>query len=148
MISYILNFRLSIPFTRKIFFNQAISQEFVIPINAHKINIYYNPITVIESNNSILPTQYRLHQSYPNPFKPTTTIKYSVPPLLGGAGGGLVTLKIFDTLGREIQTLVNKIQQPGTYKVKFNGEGLPSGIYIYKLIAGTASFTRKMMLVE
>lgn len=57
-------------------------------------------------------------------------------------------LVVYDILGKEVATLVNKEQAPGTYEVKFNGEGLPSGIYIYKLIAGSYSSAKKMILLR
>ncbi len=115
-------------------------------------------ILPVRTENS-LPVTYRLYQNYPNPFNPSTTIKYSIPktPLnppfaKGGKTGGFVTLKIYDVLGREISTLVNKEQAPGTYSVTFNAQyaasELPSGIYFYTLRAGGFVQTRKMILLK
>ena len=84
------------------------------------------------------PTEFKLEQNYPNPFNPSTTIKYSIAkfPLLGGDGrGGLVTIKVYDILGREVTTLVNKVQKPGNYEVKFNASELASGLYFYRITA-------------
>ena len=113
----------------------------------------YNPsgITNVESQKEI-PKTYSLFQNYPNPFNPTTTIKYSIPTSSSLAKGrteeGFVTLKVYDVLGREIKTLVNKKQSPGTYTVEFNAANLPSGLYFYKLTAGSFSQTKKMLLLK
>ncbi len=97
---------------------------------------------------------FSLSQNYPNPFNPSTKIKYHIPlgdsPLLGGARGGFVTLKIYDVLGNEVATLVNEYKPAGSYEVEFNpasGIRYPaSGIYFYRLIAGSFTQTRKMIL--
>ncbi len=102
--------------------------------------------------NTELPGRFELLQNYPNPFNPTTTIKYSIPtssPLAKGrTEEGFVTLKVYDVLGREIKTLVNKKQSPGNYTVEFNAANLPSGLYFYKLTAGSFSQTKKMILMK
>ncbi|MFH1196096.1 MAG: T9SS type A sorting domain-containing protein [bacterium] len=98
--------------------------------------------------------KYSLSQNYPNPFNPTTKIKFTIPltvnPLLGGARGGstLVTLKIYNVLGREIRTLINEEKSPSNYEVTFNGEGLPSGVYFYSLQTGDFHQVRKMLLLK
>ena len=112
-------------------------------------------VPVNEETNKF-PNKFLLSQNYPNPFNPTTTIKYSVstPPQLSpsqGEGvreGSLVSLKIYDILGREVQTLVNKKQKPGIYKVEFNASDLPSGVYLYKLKAGSYVQVKKMILLK
>ncbi len=71
-------------------------------------------------------TTYALSQNYPNPFNPSTIINYQIPE------DGLVTLKIYDVLGREIKTLVNEQKTTGRYEVKFNASTLASGVYIYQ----------------
>lgn len=107
----------------------------------------YNLITSLEADKTLLSKEYRLEQNYPNPFNPNTVISYTI-----GTGQlavrSNVELKVYDILGKEIQTLVNKTQQPGTYKVEFSGAGLPSGIYVYKLTAGAKSLSRKMLLLK
>ena len=86
----------------------------------------------------------RNHSRYfrisPNPFNPSTTIRYTLPK------SSEVTLTIYDLLGREITTLVNKTQTPGEYSVLWNGQGHPSGIYICHLQAGNFTETRKLVL--
>jgi hypothetical protein len=100
----------------------------------------------------IAPVTFSLEQNYPNPFNPSTKIKYTIPetgnPLLGGARGGSVTLKVFDILGNEVATLLNEEQEPGVYEVEFNANGLPSGIYFYKLTAGEYNQTQKMIYLK
>ncbi len=100
---------------------------------------------VIEVNLN-LPDKFELKQNYPNPFNPATIIKYTIPK------SQQVQLTVYDVLGKEVATLVNEKQQAGLYKVLFNAEsingGLPSGIYIYKLQAGSYVQTRKMLLMK
>jgi hypothetical protein len=101
------------------------------------------------------PKVFALEQNYPNPFNPSTTIKYTV----GGAGDlGLGTsrtkLVVYDLLGRQVQVLVDEQQQPGNYEVTFDGAGLASGVYIYRMTArlpsqaGSFVQMRKMILVK
>ncbi len=94
-----------------------------------------------------LPTQFLLNQNYPNPFNPSTVISYNIPIV------GNVTLKVYDILGNEIVTLVDKYQQPGKYSVQFNVEtlhatSLPSGVYFYRLTAGNFSETKKLIFMK
>ena len=86
--------------------------------------------------------QYRLGTNYPNPFNPSTRIKFDVP------SSKFVTLKVFDVLGREVATLVNEVKQPGSYMVTFSAEGLASGVYFYRMQAGNFAATRKLMLLR
>lgn len=85
---------------------------------------------------------FYLSQNYPNPFNPTTIIEYSIP------NNEHVILKVFDILGREVATLVNEQKSAGTYKVNFNAENLPSGVYIYKLSSGNYTTSRKMLMIK
>ena len=95
------------------------------------------------------PEKFELSQNYPNPFNPATTITYSIPQTGVGSKHALtVQLKIYDVLGREVATLVNKHQSPGRYTVKFNASKLNSGIYFYKLQAGDYTQVKRMMLVK
>ena len=95
-----------------------------------------------------------MYPNYPNPFNPTTKIKYLIPnsesPLLGGTRGGLVQLKIYDILGNEIAILVNEEKQPDIYEVEFDASkyNLCSGIYFYSIKAGSFSQTRKLVLIK
>jgi hypothetical protein len=87
-------------------------------------------------------TDYALDQNYPNPFNPVTTISYALPQ------DGLVLLKIYDALGREVSTLVNEFKQTGRYAATLDASKLSSGVYLYKLTSGKYSATKKMMLVK
>jgi hypothetical protein len=100
-------------------------------------------ITSVEesgSNNFI--TNFKLEQNYPNPFNPTTKIVYEL------GEQQFVTLKVFDSLGKEVITLVNKQQYEGSYEVEFSGKGLPSGVYYYQLITKKNFVTKKMILIK
>ena len=83
-----------------------------------------------------------MNQNYPNPFNPVTRISYSIPE------NAFTTLKVYDILGNEIRTLVNRELQAGSYEVEFDGSDLPSGVYIYKLISGKFVKTLKMNLLK
>jgi hypothetical protein len=100
----------------------------------------------IISVNSLAPNGFVLGQNYPNPFNPSTNIHYS----LGNAG--VVLLKIYNLLGSEVVTLVNKYQEAGSYTVKFNTNqgkfNLPSGLYFYRLQAGSFISVKKMILMK
>ncbi|NCS82685.1 MAG: T9SS type A sorting domain-containing protein, partial [Ignavibacteria bacterium] len=85
---------------------------------------------------------YSLESNYPNPFNPTTSFSYSIKEM------GLVTLKIFDVLGREVSVLVNEIKEPGKYSINFDASELSSGVYIYLLNTGNFISTKKMILTK
>jgi len=99
-------------------------------------------ITGIKSGRSGIPDKFDLSQNFPNPFNPSTDILYQAPV------GGHVTLKIFDSLGREIATLVDADLPAGYYDVTFNAESLPSGIYFYRIMASNFTSVRKMVLMK
>ncbi len=113
-----------------------------------------NFITSVENENIIIPNKITLSQNYPNPFNPTTTIKYSLPFLHAGIAevesrhALSVQLKIYDILGREVATLVNEKQTPGNYQVQFDVAKLTSGVYIYRLQAGSFNQSKKMILLK
>ena len=96
--------------------------------------------------NLLSPHGFVLNQNYPNPFNPETVIKYTVGPT--GNKSIPVNLTVFDVLGRVVQTLVNKNQKPGNYKIVFNASNLFSGIYYYTIKAGVFEATRKMVIVR
>jgi len=85
---------------------------------------------------------FNLEQNYPNPFNPGTSINYSIRER------GLVTLKVYDILGKEVVTLINENQEAGNYSVQFNASHLPSGIYFYRLKSGSFSSTKKLILLK
>ncbi len=89
-----------------------------------------------------LPVQTRLEQNYPNPFNPNSNIRYQISDLRH------VELVVYDLLGRKVKTLVNEVKQPGTYTVQFDAAGLSSGVYFYKLIAGSFVATKKLLLMK
>lgn len=99
-------------------------------------------VTGLDNNGNISPIEYNLAQNYPNPFNPTTTINYSVPL------AGLVTVKIYDVLGNDIKTLVNKEESAGDHSIQFNGSDLASGVYFYRMSAGNFINTKKFILMK
>jgi|GEM_PF-1736562 len=107
---------------------------------------------ILNTGNSITqPLKFSLEQNYPNPFNPSTVIKFEIPNSENGKWkieNGVVTLKVYDVLGKEIETLVNENLKPGTYEVKFDGSKLSSGIYFYTLAAGEYNETKKMVLIK
>ncbi len=115
-------------------------------------NIWRRPlsqvVTGIEDELNIQPKEYSLGQNYPNPFNPSTKIKYTIPSV-GTSLMKFVQLKIYDVLGNEVATLVNEEKPAGSYEVTFSAaDGLTSGVYLYKLTAGSFIQTRKMILVK
>ncbi|MDP4115802.1 MAG: T9SS type A sorting domain-containing protein, partial [Bacteroidota bacterium] len=95
-----------------------------------------------EKLGSEIPKEYSLLQNYPNPFNPTTTINFSI------VKSGKVSLKVYDMLGREIKILINEEKAPGKYNVTFNGAGLASGIYFYRLQTDNFVETKKLVLMK
>ena len=95
-----------------------------------------------------IPDKFLLYQNYPNPFNPTTKIKFNIPPSPQGEGGRGVRVTIYDVTGREIETLVNELLNPGTYEVDFDGRDLSSGVYFYTLVTANYNSTRKMVLLK
>lgn len=91
---------------------------------------------------SSIPSDYKLFQNYPNPFNPSTNIKFQIP------GNSFITVKIFDVLGREVETLLNEPLSAGTFEINWNAADFPSGIYFYKLTAGDFSDTKRMILLK
>ncbi len=106
----------------------------------------------LDSEKNKIPTTYELSQNYPNPFNPSTKINYDIPastlnPFSKGEGT-LVQMKVYDVLGNEVATLVNEQKPAGVYEVEFNASQLSSGIYFYKLQAGSFVETKKMILMK
>ncbi len=100
------------------------------------------PLTSITVNSSILPIRYSLSQNYPNPFNPSTKIKFAIPK------SSFVKLTVYDILGREAAKLVNGNLSAGSYEYEFDGTGLNSGVYFYRLEAGEHRETRRMVLLK
>lgn len=93
-------------------------------------------------NEAALPDGFALAQNYPNPFNPSTTIRYALPEATE------VRLTVYDALGREVKRLVDGLQVAGEHEVVFEGQGLPSGVYVYRLTAGSVTQTRRMVLMK
>jgi hypothetical protein len=98
--------------------------------------------TKAEDGFSGLPKDFSLNQNYPNPFNPSTTISFSL------AEPSNVKLTVFNMLGQEVSTLINEQLEAGSHQVEFNGTGVPSGIYFYRIDAGSHSQTQKMTLLK
>ncbi len=99
-------------------------------------------LTYITKTNSQLPENYSLEQNYPNPFNPSTRIKFSIPE------NNATTLKIFDSAGKFIATLIDSKLEKGTYELTFNCSYLPSGVYYYVLTSGKFTDTKKMVIIK
>lgn len=97
-------------------------------------------------NDEPIPTEYALLQNYPNPFNPSTVISFNLKE------AGMVSLKVYDILGKEVADLVNEYKNAGTYRVEFNshltGQNLASGLYIYTIRTNNFLFSRKMLLIK
>jgi len=109
------------------------------------ITVIEAPVSVEESEKS--PEEFVLKQNYPNPFNPHTVIEYEIPKITN------VTLQIYNPLGREIITLIDEVQYPGSYSVIWDGmddlgNKVNSGIYLYKIKAGRYISTKKMILIK
>ncbi|MDH3251489.1 MAG: T9SS type A sorting domain-containing protein [Ignavibacteria bacterium] len=106
-------------------------------------------VTGVDEKLPQAPVAFALEQNYPNPFNPTTNIGFRLPAGQAGiADFGLVRLAVYDLLGREVAVLVNEKKAPGTYTVQFDGSGLTSGVYFYRLQAGGFVQTRKLLLLR
>jgi len=102
-----------------------------------------NPVSVREVHNTVLSENIiELYPAYPNPFNPNTTIKYDIVKAQD------VKLAVYDILGREVATLVNAQQQPGSYEVNWDASGFASGIYFYTLTSGDFISTKKLILLK
>jgi len=105
-------------------------------------------VNLVEKANDVplaapeVPRSFSLAQNYPNPFNPTTGVRFQVP------GVSDVKLVVYDLLGREVAVLVNEKKAPGTYKVSFDASGLASGVYIYRLTAGSFTQAKQMLVVK
>jgi hypothetical protein len=101
-----------------------------------------NSATVNTFQNEFLPIEYKLYGNYPNPFNPSTTIKFFIPV------NGYVTLAVYDAAGREVSTLISEQITAGTHEVIFGANGLASGLYFCKITVNNFSDVKKMILVK
>jgi predicted lipoprotein with Yx(FWY)xxD motif len=119
-------------------------QDFRNGFNSDIYETGFNISGLVSGSNegSVTPDKFTLSQNYPNPFNPSTRINYTIP------AAGSVKITIYDAIGRNIDVLVNQNQLPGTYNVVWNAANLPSGVYIYKIEAGSFTDTKKMILIK
>jgi hypothetical protein len=124
--------------------NYLIAAAWILNTDWYQTSMKYfvDGVTAVKKENSGLPTSFSLSQNYPNPFNPTTTINFSI------VKSGLVTLKVYDLLGREVSTLINEEVKTGNYSVKFDGSKLASGVYVYVLKTADFTSSKKMLLVK
>jgi hypothetical protein len=123
----------------------AVDNQFLssVPSDIITTNVLGNhPEKIALNPSSESPSDYSLTQNYPNPFNPSTVIHYSVKD------AGLVSLKVYDILGRELALLVNDIKEAGYHSVEFNATDLPSGVYIYTLLVNGYTNSKKMLLLK
>jgi len=109
---------------------------------APSLQMFKRVPTSVRPDPEAVPTGYRLDQNFPNPFNPSTEIKFSIEE------SGLTTLVVYDLLGQEIQTLVNENLSRGAYTTSFNASKLSSGTYLYRLTSGGVSITKKMVVLK
>jgi len=102
-------------------------------------------ISIVDNNEHQKVSNIFLEQNSPNPFNPTTTIEFFIPPEFSGQQ---VTLSIINILGQNISTLVNESAKTGRHLVSYDGSNLSSGIYLYRLTVGENSLTKKMLLTK
>lgn len=105
-------------------------------------NVYKQSVITSLGDEETIPLEYKLDQNFPNPFNPTTVIRFAL------SEKSSVVLKVYDVLGGEVATLVNTEMEIGRYEAKFNADNYSSGIYIYRLSAGSFVSTKKMILVK
>jgi hypothetical protein len=124
----------------------------------HRMNYLGDPALTVKRGTEALaikhggneqPRTLELMQNYPNPFNPVTTIKYTVEGVRGqGPGVSKTSLNVYDVLGRQVATLVDEVKAPGSYEARFDGTGLSSGVYFYRLTAGAFVQSRTMLLIK
>jgi hypothetical protein len=103
---------------------------------------FQNIITNVVQTENMVPNKFELHQNYPNPFNPTTTIRFSLKTK------SFVSLKVYDILGRQVTTLVNEEMSAGNFSRIWNAANISSGIYFYRLQAGSFMDTKKLVLLK
>jgi hypothetical protein len=111
-------------------------------INSSRIVWWSDIATNVDNASTILPSEFILSQNYPNPFNPTTTVSFSLPYK------SFVSIKIFDLIGRDVATIVLEELSAGSHSRQWNSEDLPSGVYFYRLQAGSFTETKKLVLLR
>ncbi len=126
-------------YNARVVFNCGISNDSLFIDNVKLTRII---VDNVDDDKTEIPKKFKVFNNYPNPFNPSTTIKYSIPVK------SQVKLKVYDALGREILTLVDKTKPEGSYVVEFNGSTLPSGVYFYRFSTANFTKTHKMLLIK
>jgi len=106
------------------------------------IAIFQSGPNAVEDDNSLIPSNFALQQNFPNPFNPSTTIKFSIP------SESFTTLKVYDVLGNEIEKLVNEYLPAGNYEINFSASSFSSGIYFYRITSGSFTAVKKLILLR
>jgi uncharacterized protein (TIGR02145 family) len=110
--------------------------------NGFSIRCLREDVTSVSLFGNDIPTKFVLHQNFPNPFNPSTTIKFSIPERAN------INLEIYNTLGKKIVRLIDQVQEPGHHEITFDASHLPSGVYIYRLQAGEFVESKKLILLK
>jgi len=119
--------------------NYTVNAGHASPLRWDSVSVNFTVTDVGDNSN---PNEFNLFDNYPNPFNPSTIIRYSIPEL------SFTSIKIYDALGKEVSSLVNESKSAGIYEVEFNASNLSSGIYYYTLQAGSFTQTKKMILTK
>jgi hypothetical protein len=106
------------------------------------LNVKYNVVTGVKEQQGNLPEKFVLDQNYPNPFNPATTFSFTLP------SQSFVSLKVFDALGREVATLASEEMSAGSHSMRWDASKVPSGVYYYRLQAGTFIETKQAVLLK
>jgi hypothetical protein len=111
------------------------------------IGVFYRPLsemifTAVHNEASHISSSFTLEQNYPNPFNPSTSISFDLP------SKSFVSLKVFDLIGKEVATIVSEEMPAGSYTKQWNAANMPSGVYFYRLQAGTFIETKKLVLLR
>jgi hypothetical protein len=119
----------------------SLGGKYLVSIYENRVHITVKDVvTTAPSFDEELPLRSSLHQNYPNPFNPLTTLQFTI------ADRQSTILSVYNLLGQEVTTLVNEVKSPGTYTVSWDATGQPSGVYFYRLTAGSLVATRKLVL--
>ena len=115
----------------------------IMPMTGQYFSIYDPDMLLsVPNNTGIVPSQYKLYSNYPNPFNPSTKIKFAIP------NNGITKVVVYNSLGKEVSVLVNRFHTAGEYEYNFDASGLSSGVYFYTLTSGDFRGTKKMLLLK
>lgn len=134
-----IKFRVNPPFTSAL---TTVNDSTVALVNNSTFNIINPTLTGTGSNVSELPKEFKLYENYPNPFNPTTTIKYDI------ANNSYVKLVVYDLSGKEVETIVSSNLQAGRYEATWSGSNYASGVYFARIEAGSYKHIIKMLLIK